>query len=575
VTIKLRPYQSEAIAAVMAAIADGSNRPAVVLPTGAGKTVVFSALASQWQAEHGGRVVILAHREELIRQAADKYRSVNPNAVVGIVKAERNETSAPVVVASVQTLAGQHRLDQLDDVSLVIVDECHHATAPSYRRVLDHFGGTAVGFTATMARGDGAALGTVWDQIAYERSILRMIRDGYLVDVAGVRIEVPDLDLSGVRKIGGDYSEGVLGDRIMDSIAPATVASAYRQHAAGKSAILFAPTVQTAQVFAEAFEAEGFTSRAVWGDIPKDERRQVLADFDAGRVDVLCNCMVLTEGFDSPRAEVCIIARPTASAPLYVQMVGRVLRPWPGKARALVLDVVGAAGRHELATLAVLGGEQDIKPKTGQTLLAALEDLEAEAEPESLIEGGYVGEVAAVTVDLFAGSRQQWLQTAAGYWFLPAGSRFIVLMPCKPEAGDQEKSCPSDCDGCSCHLGHAPCGCCSDHWEAPDAPPSWDVAWASTRNRSGGYIARGVTDLGYAMAQGEGDITDDEEILARKEGAWRKRKATEKQISYARGLRIAEPEGGFDSLRAGALGDLISCALASKRVDKAITARLA
>lgn len=536
--IRLRDYQIEAVEAVRTDLAAGVGRPAVVIPTGGGKTVIFSELIRQEAAERG-RIGVLVHREELATQAGQKYQSVNPGASFGVVKAERNEVNAPVVIASVQTLARKHRREQLSGIGLWVVDECHHAVSKSYIDVLEHYGVPAVGFTATLARGDGKALGTVWEKISYEYPLLRMIRKGYLVDVRGIQVKVPGLDLANLSKTAGDYREGELGERLEQSIAPETVAKAYREHGVRpdgsvRPGILFAPTVATAHVFAEALVAEGFRCQAVWGDMPAEDRRRVLRDFEDGKIDVLSNCMLLTEGFDSPRAEIVVIARPTESAPLYNQMVGRVLRLFPGKSMALVLDVVGVSGRHELCTLATLGGDQLEAIKPWKSLLQAVDEMEAERDVEGDDVTGYSGAVVAETVDLFAGSRQQWLQTHAGHWFIPAGERIIVLVP-------------------------------------TNGGVSFDVAWFKLKVKGGGYVARDVMDLGIAMAHGEGSITEDEEMMANSDRAWRKKKRTDKQLSFARGLGIkVDVFPNIDKMRAGQLGDLISIQLASRRVDTLI-----
>ena len=528
--IKLRGYQEDAIKAVLADLDSGVKRPAVILPTGAGKTVVFSALISQWQKANGGKALVLAHREELVQQAKAKYLSVAPGSHVGIIKASTNEVDADVVIASVQTLVKEARRSQLKDVNLIIVDECHHASAQTYKTILEYFDVPTIGFTATMARGD------VWEKISYERSILRMIRERHLVDVKGIQVKVPDLDLKGVKKTGGDYSEGDLGECLLDSLAPETVASAYREHCADLPGILFAPTVQTAHVFTDALVERGFKAATIWGAMPKELRVQTLKDFEDGKIQILTNCMVLTEGFDSPRATVAVIARPTQSAPLFIQMVGRVLRTWPGKECAIVLDVVGAAQNHELATLNVLTGSKDKRIlKQGESLLKALDEYEDEDRGED--DDAYRGPVELKDVDLFAGSRQQWLKSLGGFWFLPAGNRVITLMPIKDST-------------------------------------SFDVAWFHTTKKGGGFIAKDVADLGYAMAQGESDITEVEEVLARRDGKWRKRKATDKQRSFAKQLNLKLPDDGLNAPRAGAVADLISIALASKRIDGPIQSRL-
>lgn len=545
--IRLRDYQTEAVDAVRADLAEGVTRPAVVLPTGGGKTIVFSALGEVERSR--GKTLIIAHRDELITQAVDKYLSVNPGADVGVVKAERDDHDHTVIVASVQTLAIPARRERISGVGLGVIDECHHATADSYLDVMDHFDVPFIGFTATPARGDGKALGSVWQKISYEMTLLRMIRRGFLTDVRGRRVKVPDLDLKGLRKTAGDYREGELGERLEQSMAPETVAKAYREHGVREDGtvrpgILFAPTVATAHVFAEAMTAEGFRCEAVWGAMPLEDRRRVLREYDEGKIDILSNCMVLTEGFDSPRAEVAVIARPTQSSPLYVQMVGRVLRLYPGKEFALVLDVVGVAGKHELCTLATLGGEKLEEVQDGESLMKAIDDLEAkEAEASGDEDQGYVGDVVSETIDLFAGSRQSWLQTHDRHWFIPAGGRIIAIIPGR-------------------------------------RPGSMDVGWFNLPTRAngwngkgGGSIAKGILDLGLAMAHGEGAITWDEEVMAAKDRAWRKRKRTESQVGFATGRLGIKMELITDTMRAGQLGDMISVEMASRRIDSLIRAK--
>jgi superfamily II DNA or RNA helicase len=533
VTVRLRDYQIEAVEAVLADIDAGVTRPSVVCPTGSGKTIMFSSLAQRWQNERGGgKVVILAHRDELVRQAVDKYRSVDRTADVGVVKAERDEVDRPVVVASVQTLARENRRERLTGVSLVIADEAHHFVSPSNRLVLDHYRpAPAVGFTATMMRGDHARLGDVWEKISYQRPLLRMIREGYLMDVEGVQVEVPDLDLDGLSTSHGDFRDDELGERMSRSLAPQTVAKAYREHAENMPGVIFTPTVATAQDFAEAMREEGFTCEAVWGAMPLDERRETLQRYDSGAIQVLSNCAVLGEGWDSPRAQCAVMARPTKSHGLFVQQAGRVLRPFPGKGNALILDVVGVTNDHSLLAWSTLAGVE-MKVKAGKTLLEAFDEWEAAEEKAGReLDLTYVGDVRSTVVDLFAGSRQAWLRTESGHWFISAGERFIVLR--QNTAG------------------------------------AYDVAWFNARKSGGGWVARYVPDLGYAMAQGEGEITWEEEVVTAKDRAWRKRKMTEAQMKYARQLRI--PVDQLDpKTRAGTLGDLISIKVASRRLDKAL-----
>ena len=559
-TIRLRDYQDEAVQATLDAWGEGVRRPAVVLPTGAGKTVVFAGLAHRYllgstgdRPSNSPGVLVLAHRDELVSQAVHKISMVAPDLTVGVVKADRNELGRDVTVASVQTLRSAARRRDLvtgRPVGIGIVDECHHATAATYRTVMDECSDRWLGVTATMARGDRAKLGDVWDKIVFQRDIPWMIRKRYLADVTGYSVRVDDLDMTGVRLSGGDYREGDLGAALEDSHAPQVAAEKYLEHARVlddrgdvvglQPAILFAPTVDSAHAFTDAMVKAGVRAATVWGAMPLEERRQTLRDYEAGRLDVLCNCMVLTEGFDSPRATVAIIARPTTSAPLYVQMVGRVLRTYPGKRKALVLDIVGASAMHALATLATLAGSKPVEPKPGQTLLEALDELEQQVA-EQVLGPDYDGPpVELEEIDLFHGSRQQWLKTRAGFWFLPAGERFIVIHP------------------------------------AIQGRTGYDVAWYGKKS-GGGWVAQGVDDIGYAMAFGEGDLQFGEDTYATKRKGWRKRPASSQQVAFAIKLGAFGVPSDLESIpapRAGELSDLISVALASARVDGPLLKRL-
>jgi len=418
------------------------------------------------------------------------------------------------------------------------VHNCHHFAAEKFLEVINHYNVTTVGFTATMDRGDGRALGDVWEKISYEKSILWMIRKKYLCDVRGVHIKVPGLDLSSVRRSGKDLNESDLGDSLMEAMAPSVVAKAYREHAADMPGVVFTPTVDTALAVAEAFRTEGFATQAVWGNMPTADRARVIKEYDDGELQVLVSVMTLTEGWDAPRAQCAVIMRPTKSTGLFCQMAGRVLRLSPGKPHALILDVVGVSSELELATLNVLTGERKMKPlAAGQSLLEALDKDDARLAKEEA-EVGYVGETDHAEVDLFGGSRQQWLRTYGGHWFIPAGERFIAIMPIKDST-------------------------------------SVDVAYFyNIGSRGGGYIARNIPNLEYAMAHGESDITDDEEVIARKAGKWRKRKATAAQMAYCKRIKLTVPDDGLNALRAGVVSDAIAIHTASARMDKKVAALL-
>ncbi|MFD0772631.1 DEAD/DEAH box helicase [Streptomonospora algeriensis] len=405
-----RPYQLDAQQALLDGWKSGHrNRLAVVLPTGAGKTVVFSHLIRQKRT----RTLVIAHREELITQAADKIREVAPDLTVGIVKAERDEhQGADVIVASIQTLAVKRRREAITDIGMVIVDECHHAAARTYMTVLEHFGAwrglPVAGFTATMVRQDGG-LADVWQDVVYVRDIVEMIGDGYLCDVRGKKVVVDGLDLDAVKTRNGDLQEGQLGEALDESGAAGVVADAYRDYASDRPGVVFTPTVASAQSMAVVLNATGITAEAVWGDMGREERSAALKRYEVGDTQVLTNCMVLTEGFDAPQTSCAVIARPTKSPGLYVQMAGRALRPHPGKTDALLLDVMGASTRHKLASIVDLTGQTVGEPKDGQSLAEAIEEEKRTQE---------LADIEWQEVNLFGQSPVTWLRTPDGTWFV-------------------------------------------------------------------------------------------------------------------------------------------------------------
>lgn len=364
--MQLRDYQRESIDAVMGAWAGGCQRPAIVLATGTGKTVIMAAIVSTSIRHAGRRPLILVHRQELVSQTVAKLRATDPGLSVGVIEAERHEADADVVVASVQSLVrrlgvGRRAVD-LNRFNFVLVDEAHHASAKSYISVLDHFGalkedsGTvALGVTATLGRSDGIPLGHVWSDVVFEYGAAAAIRDGWLVRPQAERVVLDDLDLGSVKVSRGDYSDGDLGSRMVRS--GERIAESILEH--GRDAlggirrgIVFSPTVECAMQWAADFRRFGIRSEVVTGETPRAERQRIYAATDSHENDMIVSVMVLTEGFDLPSVEVAVVGRPTKSVPLYTQMVGRVLRPSPstGKVGALVLDVGGKV-RERLTTL--------------------------------------------------------------------------------------------------------------------------------------------------------------------------------------------------------------------------------
>lgn len=357
----LRPYQRAAVDAVITARRAGVRRMVVCLPTGAGKTVIFSHLARV--ARRG--VLVLAHREELLAQAADKIaRALGDPALVAVEQAQRRAPpSAKVVVCSIRSLH-EKRLAEVvrgRDLGLIVYDECHHAAAEDNQRVLRQLGafdpawdGTLLGFTATTARGDGLGLDTVFERIVYTRTLPEMIGDGYLVPLRGFRVETA-ADLGRVTAGALDFREEELAEAVDIEERNALVARSIQELARDRRTIVFCVTVGHAKNLARALGILGVPAGVIYGDMPADRRAEVLAAFRAGRLSALTNVAVLTEGFDDPEVSCVAMARPTRSEGLYAQCVGRGTRLFPGKRDCLVLDFVDVS-RLSLCTLPSLFG---------------------------------------------------------------------------------------------------------------------------------------------------------------------------------------------------------------------------
>lgn len=358
-TLDLRPYQSEALIAVRDAYKAGKRRVLVSLPTGTGKTVIFAHFPRDLKMKK--RLLVLAHREELLLQARDKFRSLDPELKVEIEQAGAHASAdAKVVLASVPTLArNRARLSRLhaDEFSIIVVDEAHHAVAPSYRRIFDHFGlfeqplsRYLIGFTATPRRGDKQGLGEVFEEVCYARDIREMITRGYLCPITGWRVD-SDLSLDQVKVRHGDFVESQLARVVDTPWRNHLLVQSYLDFARGRRAIIFCVDVAHAQHVHQAFAQAGIRAASVWGELPREQRRETLRRFSAGEIDVVTNCNLLTEGFDDPRLDCVIMARPTRSKLLYAQMVGRGTRLHPEKRDLLVIDVADNSTVHQLPGL--------------------------------------------------------------------------------------------------------------------------------------------------------------------------------------------------------------------------------
>lgn len=445
VQLKPRAYQEEVLTGIDSLLASGTNRPAVVMATGLGKTVVFSHwIHRRVMSRPRERVVVWVHRDELAKQARDKIHSIAPHLRPGIVMANQRDHDRQVIVASIQTVsrAPYRRRDAIHGVGAMVADECHHAAAPTWRSTLEHFGAWAgvptVGFTATMSREDGRGLGEIWEKVV-ERpdggnwDTLWGVRNGFLADVRGIRVKVPRLDLSGVHIRGGDLQQDETAEAMLDANTGAAIVKAIHEFAPARRGVVFAPNVATAEQFAADMNEAGIRTETIIGTTPVHERQAVYARFRTGETRWLTNAMVLTEGWDAPWADCAVIARPTKSSALYQQMVGRVLRPWPagGKQDALILDVVGATELHGLASLTDLSEDRQVKPRENQSLLEAWDEFEDSPELDTWQDApAPVHSVVGTEIDMFGQSHSVWLQTAAkGIWFIPAGDMLFFLWP--------------------------------------------------------------------------------------------------------------------------------------------------
>ena len=378
---ELRDYQKEAIAAVAEARARGVRRMVICLPTGAGKTVIFSRLAAN--ADRG--VLVLAHRDELLSQAADKLqRTMGEGAKVGIEQGNRRaDKDCDVVVASIRSLH-EGRIGQAmagRDIGLVIYDECHHAPAEGNTKVLEQLGcfepdwpGTLVGFTATTARGDGVGLEKVFEEIVATRSIAQMIDDGYLVRLRGYRIN-SGADLRKLTSAkNSDFDAGELGEAIDIQERNALVARSIQELARDRRTLVFCVTVAHARALCRALNGIGVPAGMVHGEMKKDTRATVLKNFREGMFQALTNVGVLTEGFDDPGVSCVAMARPTKSQSLYAQCVGRGTRLAPGKTDCLVLDFVDLS-QVALVTLPSLLGMPRQMNLNGEDALEVSEQM--------------------------------------------------------------------------------------------------------------------------------------------------------------------------------------------------------
>ncbi len=384
---QLRPYQIEAQQAILEHRRRGTRTQLVSLATGLGKTVIIATLPKLLGLREGDVTLVVAHRDELIEQIVEKMHAENPTAKIGVEKAERRaEDDADIVVATVQTL-GDKRLAEFSArfgrrIGLFVIDEAHHAAAPSYRAIVDRIqelrgDAMIMGFTATPTRGDGVRLIDVFEKIVYEMDTRKAIDAGYLVPVKSFAVATTT-NLDGVASRGGDFVIGALAAAVNTVDRNARIVASYKQHTAGMKALVFTASVEHARDVAEEFVANEIKAEWASGETPRAERERIVRDFRSGKTSVLVNCGLYLEGFDVPSVQVILNARPTKSTTLYTQITGRALRPVDEIANALsntdsaltrreliekslkpaaiIIDLVDQAQRHQLVTLPSLYG---------------------------------------------------------------------------------------------------------------------------------------------------------------------------------------------------------------------------
>ena len=605
--IKLRDFQQQALEAETRHRADhpDETRLAVVLPTGTGKTVLFAERAKRFAEDehdrllrafdvgvivHGGRkrVLVLVHTDELAGQAEATVRYVCAESEfpisVGVVKADRDEVTADIIIASRQTLERPERRARIADVGLVIVDECHIGIT-AYEPILRHFGcfagnnpcsihtgwasaegewldctpgclgnlphtraTPALGFTATLERSDGAGLGGIWQNVVFTRDISWAVRKGYLVQPVGYQLEI-DLSESMVTEHGqfANTDRG-LDAQLVEGIAPERIVEKWQELAADRQTIVFAPLVRSAGAIAKAFrDIADVDAEVVYGDMPDQLRRLTIAAFKAGQIQVLVNAMVLTAGFDHPGIGCVIVARPTKSRTLFVQMAGRGLRPVPGtpvEEQDCILITL-ADTTSDLCSVADLS-ERPIDRKADGPLTVMEDEWDIGRDLEDAARH-WTGRVDATRFDPIVATRSKvWARTQGGTWFVPISKdREYVFLSERP-GGDTDIYV----------LTRPPTGFSAARTiraERITSAPDLELAFQAAED---------------IAAERGGDVGA---LLADRTRAWRKGVPGDKMLDYANRLGLNGEVNRILSARAGGkagrVSDLIRRVEASRSID--------
>lgn len=426
-TIALRHFQQEALEAVINEYHAGITSQILSLPTGSGKTIIMSAIAKHFNK----KTLVLAHREELITQARDKFRLVWPNVDVGICKAELNEIDCQVVIGSIQTCSRAKRLEELkkQGFEVLMIDEAHHSVSSTYLTIIQELGfgerssKLLLGVSATI---DREGLGSVFQKITFARSVGTMIKGGFLAPIVARRI-LTNLTLERIRIQNGDFSITELSEAINLPERNQFIVQKFKEYGGDRKTISFCCDVKHCHDLAAAFKEAGIKAEPVWGDMDKEDRVKVLDDLKKSNIQVATSCGVLTEGFDESSISCVIMARPTKSQTLYIQSVGRGLRKHPGKENCLLLDFTDKG--HSLDNIMQLNC---IVPEATFLMDEESEEIDDEDEVEEVDRTPRIGgvETSDRSFDIVGASRFCWVELGSGVWsLLDDDNREIVMTP--------------------------------------------------------------------------------------------------------------------------------------------------
>lgn len=557
--IKLRPYQVEARDATLAEWQKGNLDTLLAMSTGTGKTETFLSVLEADM--NGGRALVIAHRQELIYQPRDRILDHWPKlGRPGIVMADQDECAAKLVIATIQTLASNGRLDRImaqGQITHLITDEAHHSVASTYKelykRLREHNPNLKhLGVTATPRRTDGDPLREIYQSVAYRMGIKQSIKVGALVPFVAMGFQLP-VSIADVREVGDGWDDGELGDVLKARNAEEIVIQKWEEHAKDRPTICFTASVAQAHSLAERFKEAGHNFEAADGTTPAQDRKAILDRFKSGETVGICNCALWTEGFDAPKASCLVQVRPTRSDLVYVQMAGRVLRRHPSKTQALILDFVPEDARELRLAGDLLG-----KPKEQR-------EIEQKAQDQGLVlpcfginsegEGidGDPDQVVVTVLDYLSRSRLSWtfdgeLASAT------AGEKktLAARMPFEVEAERLAKANEIKATG---------------KWD-----PKWDREYERVK-RLGRYalhVIEGVQveTLGYYetwddLADAAEDFCDEQglDILSKKRAVWRTKPATDKQAALLKRLGIWQ-----DNIRRGEAAQRITHHFARKAI---------